>query len=129
MEEARLENLAVQDLDSLENEEIKHVQLFLYLIPVVGFFPALWTLYRRRGTRQERNLSRTVVVLALGWLLGYSLLGLGAQTSESLSLPLLISSSLLTSGYFLVNIWLMVRLWQRKSMRVPIVTKLGDRLR
>jgi hypothetical protein len=114
--------------DPFENENIRHLQLFLYLIPIVGFFPALWTLYRRRGTRQERNLSRLAVTLALGWLFGYLLLGTGAEVSDSLSLPLLITSSLLTSGYFLVNLWLMVRLWQRKSLRLPIASKLGDRL-
>ncbi len=69
-----------------------------------------------------------MVTLALGWLIGYLLLGVGAETAESLSLPLLITSSLLTSGYFLVNLWLMVRLWQRKSLRLPIVSKLSDRL-
>jgi hypothetical protein len=116
------------DLNSFENQDIKHLQLFLYLIPVVGFFPALWTLYHRRGTRQERNLSRMVITLALGWLLGYLLLGIGAEASDSLSLPLLITSSLLTSGYFLVNLFLMVRLWQRKSLKLPIVSNLSSRL-
>ncbi len=114
--------------DPFENLEIRRLQLFLYLVPVVGFFPALWTLYRRRGTRQERNLSRLVVTLALGWLLGYLLLGAGAEASASWSLPLLIMSSLLTSGYFLVNLWLMVRLWQRKPLRLPGVSNLSDRL-
>ncbi|MGA7934865.1 MAG: hypothetical protein WCA35_15070 [Kovacikia sp.] len=118
----------MNDLDPFKNEDVRHLQQFLYLLPVVGFFPALWTLYRRRGTRQERNLSRLAVTLALGWLLGYLLLGAGAEMSDSLALPLLITSSLFTSGYFLVNIWLMVRLWQRKSLRLPIVSKLSDRL-
>lgn len=114
--------------EPFENEAFKRLQLFLYLVPVVGFFPALWTLYRGQGTRQQKNLSRLVVTLALGWLLGYMLLGAGANASESLSLPLLITSSLFTSGYFLVNLWLMVQLWRRKTLRLPIVSKLGDRL-
>lgn len=118
----------MSNVDPFENQDIKHLQLFIYLIPIVGFFPALWTLYRRSGTRQQRNLSRLVITLALGWLFGYLLLGVGAQTTESLSLPLLLTSSLLTSGYFLVNIWLMVRLWQRKSLRLPLVSPLSDRL-
>ncbi|GEM_PF-568940 len=111
-----------------ENEDVKHLQLFVYLIPVVGFFPALWTLYRDRGTRQQKNLSRLTITLALGWLVGYILLGMGANAADSFALPLLITSSLLTSGYFLVNIYLMVRVWQRKPLRLPIVSKLGDRL-
>lgn len=118
----------MSNVDPFENQDIKHLQLFIYLIPIVGFFPALWTLYRRSGTRQQRNLSRLVITLALGWLFGYLLLGVGAQTTESLSLPLLLTSSLLTSGYFLVNIWLMVRLWQRKPLRLPLVSPLSDRL-
>jgi hypothetical protein len=117
-----------QNLDPFENPDIKHLQLFLYLIPVVGFFPALWTLYRRRGNRQERTLSRLVVTLAFGWLFGSVLLGSAANASETAALPLLLTSSLLTSGYFLVNIWLMVRLWQRKSLRLPGFSNLGDRL-
>ncbi len=118
----------MQDLDPLENLNIKRLQLFIYLVPIVGFFPAVWTLYRRQGTKQERALSRLVITLALGWLFGYILLGTGAQTSESLTLPLLLTSSLLTSGYFLVNIWLMVRLWQRKPLRLPGISRLSDRL-
>ena len=114
--------------DPFENQDIKRLQLFIYLVPVVGFFPALWTLYRGQGSRQQKNLSRLVVTLAMGWLLGYVLLGAGANASESLSLPLLITSSLFTSGYFLVNLWLMVQLWRRKPLRLPIVSKLGDRL-
>lgn len=115
-----------------ENQDIQHLKLFLYLLPVFGFFPALWTLYRQQGTRQERSLSRLVIKLALGWFVAYFLLGVGVNTSESLELPLLITGSLLTSGYFLVNIWLMVRLWQRqpiswryKGSTVPKVGRIG----
>jgi preprotein translocase subunit SecF len=85
-------------------------------------------LYYRRGTKQQEDLSRVVVTLTLGWLFFYVLLGFGAETSESLSLPLLLTSSLISSGYFLTNIWLMVRLWQRKSVRLPIISRVGDRL-
>uniref|UniRef100_A0A832M5E8 DUF4870 domain-containing protein n=1 Tax=Oscillatoriales cyanobacterium SpSt-402 TaxID=2282168 RepID=A0A832M5E8_9CYAN len=112
----------------LDNQDIQHLKQFFYLLPVVGFFPALWTLYYRSGSKQEKDLSRVVVTLTLGWLVAYVLLGTGAELSESLSLPLLISSSLVTSSYFVINIWLMMRLWQRKSVRLPLVSKVGDRL-
>lgn len=106
-------------------QDIQHLKLFLYLLPVFGFFPALWTLYRNQGTRQERSLSRLVIKLASGWLIAYCLLGFGATASESLDLPLLITGSLLTSGYFLVNLWLMVRLWQRKAIALPLLGRVG----
>ncbi|NJP10455.1 MAG: hypothetical protein HC866_14075 [Leptolyngbyaceae cyanobacterium RU_5_1] len=115
-------------LEPFENQDIQHLQLFLYLIPVVGFFPALWTLYYQRGTAQQQDLSRIVVMLTLGWLISYSLLGMGAETAGSLAVPLWLMSSVLTSGYFVINLWLMVRLCQRKSVRLPFVSKLGDRL-
>ncbi|MGI0487794.1 hypothetical protein ACN4EK_20325 [Pantanalinema rosaneae CENA516] len=118
----------MSDRDPFENQDIQHLKLFLYLIPVLGFLPALWTLYHRRGTQQQLDLSRLVVTLTLSWLLTYVLLGFGAQTSESLAVPLLLTSSLLTSGYFLVDFWLIVRLWQRKPIRLPGVSRLGDRL-
>jgi hypothetical protein len=103
--------------DRFGTEDLKHLRMFIYLVPIVGFFPALWTLYRKRGNQEQREVSRLAITLALGWLFGYVLLGTGAQAIDSLSLPLLITSSLLTSGYFLVNIWLMVRLWQRQPIQ------------
>jgi hypothetical protein len=106
-------------------EDLRQFKLFFFLVPVVGFLPALWTLYRQRGNQQEQALSRLVVKLALGWLLAYFLLGAGIQSSESLALPLLITSSFLTSGYFLVNVWMMVRLWQRKTIQLPLLGKVG----
>jgi uncharacterized membrane protein YhdT len=114
--------------DPFGEKDIRRLQTFVYLIPVVGFFPALWTLYQRQGNQEQRTVSRLAVLLATGWLFGYMLLGTGAQASGSTALPLLLMSSLLTSGYFLVNIWLMVRLWQRKSLRLPGISRLGDRL-
>lgn len=104
--------------DSFEEYELHRLKTFIYLVPVVGFVPALWTLYRHAGTRQQRALSRLVVVLTVGWIIGYVLLDAGANSSASLHLPLLITSSFLTSGYFLTNLWLMVRLWQRKPLTI-----------
>ena len=114
--------------DPFENSDVQHLKLFLYLVPVVGFFPALWTLYYRSGTKQVQDLSRVVVTLTLGWVVGYVLLAAGAEFSETGALPLLIASSLLTSGYFLVNLWLIIRLWRRQSVRLPLLSRIGDRL-
>ncbi len=114
--------------DRLESQDLKRLKMFLCLVPVVGFFPAMWTLYRDRSSRQEKAVSRLAVTLALGWILGYFLLNTGAQAAGSMSLQLLVMSSLLTSGYFLTNIWLMVRLWRRKSVWLPGISRLGDRL-
>lgn len=116
--------------DPYKERDLDRLQTFCCLIPVLGFLPALWTLYRQQGSSQRQNTSRLVVTLTLGWLLGYGLLGAGTQLTGSSTvstLSLLILSSLLTSGYFLANLWLMIRLWQRKSLRLPGLSQLGDR--
>lgn len=106
----------MQEIDPFENADINRLQLYLYLTPVIGFFPALWTLYRRTGSPRQKAVSRLAVSLAFCWLLGYILLGASADGSESLQLPLLVMNSLLTSGYFVISVWLMIRLSQRQPL-------------
>lgn len=118
----------MKNVEPVDNLDLKHLQLFFYLIPIIGFFPSLWTLYRHQGSREQLAVSRLAVTLAGSWLLGYLLLGFGAETSEFLTLRLLVLNSLLTSGYFLVSIWLMVRLSSRKSVRLPGFSRLAERL-
>jgi hypothetical protein len=117
--------------DPYKEQSLNRLRIFITLIPVIGFLPALWTLYRQQGSPEVQNASRLVVTLTMGWLLGYALLGAGLQItsgSQVSTLSVLILSSLLTSGYFLANLWLMVRLWQRKSLRLPGISQLSDRL-
>ena len=115
--------------DALDNDDMRQLTLFLYLIPVVGFFPAVWTLYRRLGDRHQQSVSRLSVTLAMGWLLSYLIVNLGATTtSPNMALPLLIVSSLLTSSYFLVNIGLMIQVLRRKRLWLPIISRWSDRL-
>jgi hypothetical protein len=116
----------MKELDPLENSDLDRLQLFVYLVPVLGFFPALWTLYRRQGSREQQAVSRLSVTLAFGWLLGYILLSAGGQASEFWTLRLLFMNTMLTSGYFIVSVGLMVRLWQRKSPRLPGISRIAE---
>jgi len=115
--------------DSIDRRDIQRLRFFLYLIPVFGFFPALWTLYRTEGSKKEKQTSRLAVTLAMTWLLGTILLQGGGQLSEGLALPLLLTSSFWTSGYFVLNLWLMMQVWRRKPLRLPVIGKVSDRLR
>ncbi|MEH2167575.1 MAG: hypothetical protein V7K41_13035, partial [Nostoc sp.] len=45
------------------------MQLLLHLVPIVGFFPSLWMLYRGQGSREQLAISRLSITLALTWLL------------------------------------------------------------
>lgn len=111
-----------------EDAKIYFLPLLLYLVPVIGFFPSLWTLYRRQGSREQLNVSRLSITLALTWLLGYILLGTGATTGEFFSLRLLLLNSFLTSGYFLVSAWLIVRTVQGKSNRLAGFSRFANRV-
>jgi hypothetical protein len=103
--------------------------LFIYLIPVFGFFPAWWALYnRKQATPEQRSVSRLAVTLALIWLSGYILLETGARGSDLPNLSLLVTSSLLTTTYFAVNFGLMLRLWKRQPVRLPGISTISDRL-
>ncbi len=110
----------MKNVEPTDNHDLNHLQLFFYLIPVLGFFPSLWSLYQRdKSTTEQLKVSRLSVTLAGSWLIGYLLLGMGAETSEFLSLRFLVLNTFLTSGYFLASMMLMIRLYQRKPLRVP----------
>jgi hypothetical protein len=103
--------------------------LILYMLPVVGFFPSLWTIYRRQGTREQLVVSRLSITLALTWMLGYVLLATGAEhTSDFLTLRLLILNTFLTSGYFLVSVWLILRAVRGQTQRLPGLSRFAERL-
>ncbi|WP_414528103.1 hypothetical protein [Nodularia chucula] len=124
-----MENLEpIDDSQYTQETVISQKQLFLYLIPVIGFFPSLWTLYHRKGTKEQLMVSRLSITLAFTWLLGYSFLATGAATSEFLTLRMLILNSFLTSGYFLVSVWLIIRLIQGKSHRLSGFSRFAERV-
>ncbi len=119
---------ADQASDDLERDDLRRLRLFLYLIPVVGFVPALLSLYRKVEDRREQQVSRLAVVLALAWVLTVSLCGIGSSLSETPPLMALVFSSMLTSSYFLTSLWLMVQLWRRKRLWLPGMSAIGERL-
>lgn len=118
----------IDNFPSTENTTTSKRQLAVYLIPVIGFFPSLWTLYRRQGSREQLAMSRLSITLALTWLLGYFLLTTGAATTDFFTLRLLILNSFFTSGYFLVSVWLILRLFQGKSNRLPGLSNFAERV-
>lgn len=117
----------MKNFEPFDNSDFKHLYVFIYLIPIIGFFPSLWTLYQRQGSREQFATSRLSITLAGSWLLSYLLLATGAETSEFLSLRLLLLNSMLTSGYFLVSLWLIFRLFARKSPRLPGFSRFANR--
>jgi hypothetical protein len=119
----------MKDNDPFKEQKLNKFQLSIYLLPIVGWIPALWTLYRKQGDREQQSVSRLSVTLTLTWLLVYVILWLGAtQTSEFLTLRLLYLNGLLTSGYILTCLGLMIRLWQGKSVRLPGISRIAGEM-
>ncbi len=114
---------------SFDNDDDIHLQNLLYLVPIFGAFPALWTLYHKSGSRQQRNLSRLALTLALGWLVSYLMLGLGSEVAESIKVPLLFTSTVVSSAYFLGTLGLMAQLYRRRVMSQSRLRRLEQKQR
>ncbi|MEM7650137.1 MAG: hypothetical protein AAF283_13225, partial [Cyanobacteria bacterium P01_A01_bin.70] len=108
--------------------KLETLKLVIYLVPIFGFFPALWSLYLKQGTRRETTVSKTAVTLALAWVMLSLLTTAGSQAADVVSTRLLVTNLLATTGYFMTSFWLMLRLLQGGSPRLPGLSKLGDRL-
>ncbi|MEM7761146.1 MAG: hypothetical protein AAF298_23905 [Cyanobacteria bacterium P01_A01_bin.40] len=103
----------------------QYLRLWVYLLPVVGVIPAVWTLYRSQNKnfktkdgqhqdcpalRQQLKASRLSINLMILWLSSYALFSLGAaNVSELMSFRLLYVNAITTTGYFLICT---VLLWQ-----------------
>lgn len=110
--------------DIFEDRTLKRLLLFIYLVPVFGVVPAIWTLNRRDSDRKQREVSRVAVIVGTAWLLGAFLLTSGvaisnAENAQGMGISLLLFNTVLTSGYFLNNFWLMVRIWRRQPLNIP----------
>ena len=126
----KLSQLMTMPPDPTGEDRLKQLRLYLYFVPVLGFFPALWQLYRRQGDRHEQQASRLAVILMFGWLLTY--LGLawgGHQLSGTTAFRVMFLNSLWTSGYFLSCFYLMVRVWQKaQKPTLPAIDRLANDL-
>lgn len=94
----------------------RYLKLWIYLLPIVGIVPAIWTLYKTRNTnldeyREQKKASHLSLKLALAWLISYSSLSLGAVgASELISFRLLYTNAIFTTAYFIICTLMMVRL-------------------
>lgn len=113
-----------RDLDALSR-----LETFLYLTPVVGILPSMWAIYRCQRDKRQLAVCRLSVLLAFTWLSIYLSLNVGADLSgaSAVGFRLLFLNSLATSGYFMASVWLMVLLWQKKSLRLPGFSVLAER--
>lgn len=103
---------------SLDNTKEKYWQTWIYLLPIAGIIPSIWTLSRHQHhTAISKNInaeqlraSRLSLTLVLTWLTAYALLSFSAgRATDLLAFRLLYTNALLTTGYFLTCTILMWR--------------------
>ena len=126
-----LQNNPIEPLRHHNLAALDRLETFLYLIPVIGLFPSLWAIYRRQRDQRQLAVCRLSIFLALTWLTVYLGLNVGADlagASTSVSVRLLFANGLITSGYFLTSVWLMMLLWQKKSLRLPGISAASERM-
>lgn len=117
----------MNDLSSVSDKKAQQQQLWIYLLPIVGIFPAIWTLSRGKASEESQKASRLSLTLVMLWLVAYISLFVSAnQTSDILAFRLLYTNALITTGYFLVCLSLMFRLLKGKSPYLPLVSGLGS---
>jgi hypothetical protein len=94
-------------------------RFFLYLLPVFGAIPAIWTLTRTNANPQYKQVSRTSLTLALAWGIFYlSCWQSSNWIGEIGSIRLLYSSALITTGYFGLSFWLILRMLKGRSINI-----------
>lgn len=113
--------------ESFAERRLKQWQLALYLIPVLGTLPALWSL-SRPGDRPTHRVCRLSLLFALIWLLTYSLLNFsqGQVPSGVVGFRIMFLNGLLTSGYFLTCFTLMVNLARGKTPYLPGLSPIAE---
>ena len=112
-----------------DSDALAKLETFLYLTPVIGLLPSMWAIYRRQKDKRQLAVCRLSIFLAFTWLTMYLTLNVGADLSgaSAVGFRLLFLNSLATSGYFIASVWLMMLLWQKKSLRLPGFSALAER--
>lgn len=91
----------------------------LYLLPIFGTIPAIWRLTRTEASSANKQVSRTSITLAVAWAIVYFSCWQGSNLTEGVaSIRLLYTDALITTGYFGLCFWLMLRVWQGRSINI-----------
>ena len=135
----------------MDDPFLQRMRIYLHLVPIFGVIPSLWTLYTNaraskphihkqcgeaRADGEDINITQLKSVSKLSVLMGLSAMcaialfgaAANAQPSQIATLRLLIGSSFIGSGYFLLSLALMFRAAKGQSVRLPGLTPLSRRL-
>jgi hypothetical protein len=124
-----LPDLSQEPTHHRDVDALSRLETFLYLTPVIGLLPSMWAIYRCQRDKRQLAVCRLSILLAFSWLSIYLSLNVGADLSgaSAVGFRLLFLNSLATSGYFLTSLWLMMLLWQKKSLKLPGFSVLAER--
>jgi hypothetical protein len=123
-------------LDTKKQTE-RHLQLWIYFLPVVGVIPAIWTISQDQALAkgrqsliansqnnplkessellQQLKASRLSLNLTLIWLCSYILFSCGAANgTEIIAFRFLYANAIVTTSYFVACTFLMTRLGKKR---------------
>jgi uncharacterized membrane protein YedE/YeeE len=110
---------------SIEEKQNRDLKQWIYLLPIVGIIPAIWTLTNSQSPRKQKQASRLSIGLFITWLSLYILLFLGADASPNiLAFRLLSANALMTTGYFVSCLILMMVLNPQNSIYYGQIKKM-----
>jgi hypothetical protein len=110
---------------SIEERQNRGLKQWIYLLPIVGIIPAIWTLADSQSPTKQKQASRLSIGLFITWLSLYILLFLGADASPNiLAFRLLYANALTTTGYFVTCLILIMVLNPQRSIYYGQIKKI-----
>ncbi len=102
--------------NNYQENNLSKLQLSLYLMPILGTILALVNLLSKKEMNyQNKKISRLSLQMGLSWLILYSSLWLGSSvTNDLFSFRLLYLNGMITTGYFLICLFFILRIWNNK---------------
>jgi preprotein translocase subunit SecG len=95
----------------------------------VGIIPAILTLSNSQSKTRQKQISRRTIALAITWLSLYILLFIGSDTTSGiLAFQLLYANALITTGYFITCLILILRSKPQNSLKINSLRKNNDKI-
>jgi hypothetical protein len=95
----------------------------------VGIIPGILTLSNSQSKTRQKQISRRSIAFAITWLSLYILLFIGSDTTSGiLAFRLLYANALITTGYFITCLILILRWKPQNSLKINSLRKNNDKI-
>lgn len=114
--------------DQISRDSTKErIEMFFCLMPVFGLLPSAIALVRQRSSRKVRDVSQVAIALMLAWAIAYGAMGGVPAEGETLQVTAELMKATISSGYFVLCLYLMYRLYRHQAIALPSLKILAER--